>query len=821
MRLSLYFLCFLLWVTASAITASAQQQVDFSSQIRPLLAAHCYSCHGPDQTEGSLALNDQQSVLSKNDSGEFTVVPGDPDASELIRRITSREESDQMPPESDPLSEEQIDRLRRWIEQGAKWERHWAFEPRTNPEVPNVSSTPVDSKSVDSTPWSDHPIDAFIENKLASAGLTPNPPADRATLIRRATYDLTGLPPQPQDVESFVKDPDPDAFEKLIDRLLESPHYGERWGRHWLDLVRFAETNSFERDGSKANAWKYRDYVIRSFNNDKPYDQFIREQLAGDELDEVTIESLTATGYYRLGIWDDEPADPHLARFNELDDLVTTTAQAFMGLTINCARCHDHKIDPIPQTDYYKMIWFFSDLTSFAKRSDLLTNNQIDVSPPDLRKQYAESDIEIDRTRQAAREFEQIGIAKMSGADQRRTEISKTDREKLLKKKLKSFLSKDQWEQYKKHLEILRRAEKDRQKLPPRENILGVAKIVQDPGQTFVFFRGNPHSPTDPVQPGFPEVLCQNEHFEIVPPPKSPILDHMPVGRRRTLAEWLTDPQHPLVTRVIVNRLWQFHFGRGIVRTSNNFGLLGIPPTHPELLDWLAGTFVRDQWSIKSMHRRIMKSQTYQMSSAHHASGVRSDPGNDLFWRFNPRRLSAEEVRDSILMVSGDLNRKVFGPSIYPSLSPEVLAGQSRPGEGWGKSSPEDQNRRSIYIYVKRSLLPPLLSEFDYPDPDQTCEARFMTLGPGQSLALMNGDFVHQAARRLSQRWKLAQSNTIEESVKRLIHQVLGRPATKQEIVECMDLVKFLENNPKYTRAQAMQLLALSVLNWNEFLFVD
>ncbi len=354
-------------------------EIDFTKQVQPILAKRCYACHGPDEAESGLRFIDKESAFAETDSGEFAIVAGDVEASMLIARITSEDEFERMPPEGDPVSPKEVEVLRQWIEQGARWDKHWAFEPMTPAEPPHVAD-PL---------WNEYPIDAFIYDSVESVGLKPSEPASRATLIRRAYYDLTGLPPSVEQVKKFVGDSDPLAFEKLVDELLESPHYGERWGRHWLDLVRYAETNSYERDGPKPNAWKYRDYVIKSFNDDKPYDQFVHEQLAGDELDEVTTETLTATGYYRLGIWDDEPVDPVQARFDEMDDIIMTTGQALLGLTINCARCHDHKIDPIPQKDYYSMLAFLADVTRWGSRGDQSSNNQIDVSPPELAARYS------------------------------------------------------------------------------------------------------------------------------------------------------------------------------------------------------------------------------------------------------------------------------------------------------------------------------------------------------------------------------------------------------------------------------------------------
>lgn len=778
-------------------------KIDFVRQVQPILAKHCYACHGPDKAEGGLRFVDQESAFAEADSGEHAIVPGQAEASMMLARVTA-DDDERMPPEGDGLSDKQIAILRRWIKQGAKWDKHWAFKPIQEVKPP----------SVDDPAWNQHPIDAFIYHGLQSAGLKPNPQADRATLIRRAYYDLIGLPPSAEQVRAFVSDPDPLAFEKIIDGLLDSEHYGERWGRHWLDLVRYAETNSYERDGPKPNAWKYRDYVIQSFNDDKPYDQFLREQLAGDELDDVTAETLTATGYYRLGIWDDEPADPLLAKFDGMDDIIMTTGQAMLGLTLNCARCHDHKIDPIPQTDYYSFLAFLADVTPWGTRSDQTSNNQIEISgtknPDYLAMENQQKSIALQM-----RMIEQSGIVKMDAPDQRATEGPADERKMVLKEKLKDHLSEEQWTQYQSLQKQTDEIRKALRKMPKREMVMGLAKTVPEPEQTFVLFRGNAHSPAEEVQPAYPTI------FETNPPTASEFkATDRSAGRRRVLADWMTSPDNRLTSRVIANRIWQFHFGRGIVRSSNNFGQLGTPPTHPKLLDWLAHRTIDEGWKLKSMHRLVMTSRSYQMSSAGQDAGLASDPNNERFWRFNPRRLSAEEVRDTILDVTGTLNRKVYGPSIYPQLSDEVLSGQSKPGDGWGKSSVEDQNRRSVYIHVKRSLLHPLLTAFDFPDPDLTCEDRFATLQPGQALALLNSDFIHDQAAKLSTAIDAA-NIADDEVVRRTIRSVLAREATAQETSAGGTFIQSLQKEDNVSRQRAVQLYCLTVLNWNEFLFLD
>lgn len=789
----------------SAVALAADTAVNFTQDVQPILAKHCYACHGPDEVEGGVRFTDVKAAFAETDSGEFAIVPGDVEASQLIARITSDDEYEQMPPEGDRLTASQVQTLKTWIEQGATWDKHWAFEPMKRSIPPKV----------DSEEWNANPIDAFIYDSLARAGLKPNPPADRATLIRRAFYDLTGLPPTADQVQAFIDDPDPNAFDRLVEELLQSPHYGENWGRHWLDLVRYAETNSYERDGVKPNAWKYRDYVVKSLNDDKPYDQFVREQLAGDELDDVTVETLTATGYYRLGVWDDEPADPLQARFDGFDDIITTTGQVFLGLTINCARCHDHKIDPIPQMDYYGMLAFLADVTPWGSRGNSKTNNQIDVSTDEVNRLYQVNDDRRRELEAKMRTIEQAGIVKMSAPDQRATEGNQRKRDRVLSEKLADNLTSQQWSQYQKIKQQLKTVQEAAANLPPRENVMGLAVCNPRPDQTFLLFRGNPHSPADPAVPRFPSILD-----ETVPEIPEPAPDARSAGRRRVLADWITSPDNRLTARVMANRIWQFHFGRGIVRSSNNFGQLGVPPTHPKLLNWLGHRLIDEGWKLKSMHRLIMSSRAYQMSSRASEPVVTEDPNNDLFWRFDPRRLRAEEVRDSMLAVAGVLNRQTYGPSFYEKLSAEVLAGQSRPGAGWGDSPQEQRDRRSLYIHVKRSLLTPLLTAFDFPDPDLTCEERFATLQPGQALALLNGDFAHEQASRLAETIGAAESNNVTV-VQRTISAALQRSATTEEVARGDRLIESLIDEHGLSRSRAIQLYCLSVLNWNEFLFLD
>jgi hypothetical protein len=573
-----------------------------------------------------------------------------------------------------------------------------------------------------------HAIDAFIADRLKGRSLPFPEAASRRALIRRVTYDLTGLPPTPEAVEAFVHDSSPQAWEHLVDRLLESPHYGEKWARHWLDLVRFAETNSYETDEAKPHAWRYRDYVIRAFNDDKSYDRFIREQLAGDELPDGGADGLIATGYHRLGIWDNDPADKELALFDQFDDLVATTGQVFLGLTVDCARCHDHKIDPISQRDYYALLAFFRNIHPYRNGGAT----------------------------------DELALPGEAGAK---------------------------------------------------------ALAVTEPGTvapaTHLLRRGNPSSPGEVVEPGFLSVLGSP------PPVITPPASGHSSGRRRVLADWIASAENPLTARVIVNRVFQHHFGRGLVRTPSDFGLQGSAPTHPELLDWLAAEFIRDGWSLKRLHRRILTSQIYQASATPMPDALRADPANDLFSRFDARRLTAEEIRDSVLWISGAGNPRRYGPGVYVALPKEVLASQSVPGKGWGNSPLEEQHRRSIYIHVKRSLLTPVLLSFDLAETDRSTPVRFATTQPTQALGMLNGPFFNEQARILADRIRAEAGERPEAQVRQVLHRVTARPPSETEVARGVALMRSLTADEGLGARAALDAFCLMAFNLNEFLYLE
>jgi hypothetical protein len=780
--------------------------VSFVYDVKPLLARRCFSCHGPNTQEGGLRLDMPEAAVAALDSGLHAIVPGKVDDSALIARISAEDEAERMPPEGKPLAASEIETLKKWIAAGANFEKHWAF-------VPPRRHSPPEVKNAD---WASNPIDAFVFAQLKQAELEPAPPADRRTLARRAYFGVTGLPPTHEQLQEFLSDEAPDAWRRLVDSLLASPHFGEHWARHWLDLVRFAETNSFERDGLKPNAWKYRDYVIRSFNEDKPYDQFVREQLAGDELDKVTDDSIIATGYYRLGTWDDEPADPLQSRFDEFDDIISTTSQAFLGLTIGCARCHDHKIDPIPQADYYGLLAFFADVTPYADTSerDPERNSQWDMSTPEQRTHRKLLRDKIDDIGKEAQAIEEVGIQRMSDGDR---EIARTpDRARLVQDKLERHLNVSEWTQYQETNRRLAVAREELGKLPALESALALSRCEAHPEPTHIMLRGNAHAPGDEVQPHFPVLF--GDAAPSIPPAAE---NARSAGRRRVLAEWIASPRNMLTARVIVNRVWQHYFGRGLVRTTNNFGELGTPPTHPELLDFLALWLVDHDWKLKPLHRLILTSNTYRMSSAGSPKALAVDPTNDLLWRFDMRRLEAEEIHDAALVVSGEFNPAMFGKGYYPKLAQEVLDTQSRPGNGWGQSSPQEQARRSIYMHIKRSLLPPMLTAFDFPDVDATCEARFVTTQPGQALSLLHGDFFNDQANKLATRVTKEAGPDVRAQIADTIRLALDRPATDEEIAEGLDLIHRLTSVRGQKPADALRYWCLTVLNLNEFVYLD
>jgi len=824
---------FSLWAITSSVCAadapatfSAEELQFFENDIAPLLKANCFKCHGGDEVKGGLKLTSRATILTGGESGAAVDLDDRP-ASLLLEAINY--ESFEMPP-TGKMPREAIAKLTKWVEMGLpmpageiatgaahagppevneETKNHWSFRPVRRPDVPAVKNTD----------WVVNPIDAFILARLEEAGLQPNRPAEPGQLVRRVHYDLLGLPPSPDDVTEFADNPTPEAYRALVEQLLDSPHYGEHWARYWLDVVRYAESNSYERDNPKPFVWRYRDYVIDAFNDDKPYDQFIREQLAGDELETVTTDGIVATGFYRLGLWDDEPVDPELAFFDGLDDMAATTAQAFLGLTMNCARCHSHKLDPIPQEDYYRFIAFFRNVRHYGVRGDdtvYAASIRSIATPEEEAELAAEKEVwgrHVAELRQQLDDVENALLPQLPGPEQ---DDFKNDSVRLgtIRKHVGELISQEDFDAYAR----LRKDWTETRNRPPRSasQALCITENGSECPPTFVLARGNPQAKGDEVQPGFPTVLS-------APNPVIDLPQHgESCGRRLALAEWIASPDNPLAARVMVNRIWQWHFGRGIVESANNFGLQGDAPTHPELLDWLAAEFMENGWSIKELSRLILASNTYRMSSATNDVAFEQDPTNRLFWRFDMRRLRAEEVRDSILAVNGSLNLDaMYGPSIYTVIPPEVLAGQSRPGAGWGNSSPKDRARRSVYIHVKRSLQVPILAAFDAADTDNTCPVRFATTQPTQALSLLNSTFLNEQAQVFAEYVRQHAGESAADRVAFALRQATQRTPSAADVERGVGLIASLQADYKLSDDAALKYFCLLALNLNEFMYLD
>lgn len=809
-------------------TPNDEQLAFFSEKIEPLLKLRCLKCHSGDEPKGALSLISHEKLLAGGDSGP-AIDTANPANSLLLTAI--RYDGLEMPP-TGKLPEAEIDLLTKWVEAGApmrdievtathagspevndETRAHWSFRPLVRPPVPPVQQAD----------WVANPIDAFVLAKLEHAGLAPSPPAEPRELIRRVHYNLLGLPPNPANVVFLTETWSQRAYARVIERGLDSPQFGEHWARYWLDLVRYGESNSYERDNPKPFVWRYRDYVIDSFNADKPFDRFIVEQLAGDELESVTPETIIATGYYRLGLWDDEPVDAELAFYDGLDDIAGTTAQAFLGLTMNCARCHEHKLDPIPHADYYRFLAFFRNIRHYGVRADptVFDASVGPIATPEQQAEYEEQKSQFDRQLTALRQ-QLDGIEEGVRAQLQRGEKDdfqdQSARLEIIKKHIGEFITQAQFDEY----AALHGQWVQLRDHPPAglEQALRVKEHGPDAPPTFVLARGSPAARTTEVRPGFPEVLGFDDP-QIVPPASGDS-----TGRRLALAQWIASPQNPLTARVLVNRIWQWHFGRGLVRSANNFGLQGDRPTHPELLDWLAAEFIDRGWSVKSLSRLILESNTYQMASHGAANdaphpGLAADPQNDLYWRFDSRRLRAEEVRDSILAVNDSLNLKMHGPSIYEVIPQAVLAGQSVPGQNWGESSPEERRRRSIYIHVKRSLQVPLLAAFDAADTDFTCPVRFATTQPTQALTLLNSTYIGEQAEVFADYVRTRSGTNRVDQVEFALQRATQRAPTKPEIDRGVALIRSLENERGLTSDQALHYFCLLALNLNEFVTVD
>ena len=717
-----------------AIGAADDREIDFARDIRPILSDACIRCHGPDEAsrEADLRLDRPEDAL-RDRGGYAAIVPGAPDESELYLRLTEEVDDFRMPPPESgkALTTDQIELIRRWIEDGARWSGHWAFRAPTRPEPPPVADAS----------WGRNPIDRFILGPLDERGIDPSPAADRATLIRRASLDVTGLPPSPEEVRAFIADDRPDAYGRLIDRLLASPHFGERWGRIWLDVARYADSNGYSIDAPR-EIWPYRDWVIGAFNRDLPFDDFTIDQLAGDLRPGAATDQVVATGFHRnTPINQEGGIDPEQFRIESVIDRVNTTGTAWLGLTVGCAQCHDHKYDPISQREYYQLFAFLN--TSDEPSLPL-------PSPEDLERRSAvERDVAayLDRIEddedlvEARRIWESSIVAKglkgMPPALKAALAEPRSERDDAADRLvLEQYLRHSDAAQAVPHREAIAAIERDLPEIPTSM----VIREQERPRETHLLLAGDFTRPGDRVHPDVPEAL-----------PALP--EGRDQGRRNRLdlARWIVDPSNPLTARVAVNRIWQVYFGRGLVETDEDFGSQGAPPSHPELLDWLALEFVRDGWSPKAIHRLILDSNTYRQSSNHRDDLAEVDPTNRLLARQRRLRIEAELIRDAALEAGGLLNEAIGGPSVFPP-QPEGVMTLGQMNRTWEADTGPDRDRRTLYTFFWRATPHPLLVGFDAPDSTAACTRRARSNTPLQALMLLNDRIFLECARALADR---------------------------------------------------------------------
>ena len=987
----------------SKLPAPAAAPVDFTKDIQPLLAQHCVKCHGPEKQKGELRLDGKVAALKGGDAGKV-IVPGKSAESLLVHFVAGLDPEKIMPPKGERLTARQVGLLRAWIDQGANWPEseatarvrsaHWSLQSLKAPAVPKNASrqSPVA-----------HPIDAFISARLATNNLTLSPAADRATLIRRLSFDLTGLPPSPQEVDAFVADKSPKAYEELVDRLLASPRYGERWGRHWLDVARYTESQGFEYDRLRNNAWHYRDYVIKSFNEDKPYDRFMKEQMAGDVLEPVTSDGIVATSLLVCGPYDQagnaqaNKTQKAITREDELEDLIGVVGQSFLGLTVNCVRCHTHKFDPIPHEEYYRIKsvfegvkhgeraisspdepkipkgrieeltkeissaqqevarleaeglksatakrpatavkpgpaalarWNFDGAADAVMPGELkggakLANGRLQLAkagdyyqtapiPKDIREKTLEAWVSLAELKQggggvisiesegAGTTFDAIVFGERqpnkwvpgSGGFARTQDLAAPEESApagtlihmaIVYSADNSIAVYRNGEPYGKpytpanplhtypagkarvllglrhhgagngHLkgEIQQAALYDRAlsageiadsfraagtgvtqsevlaSLSPEQTAARTAALARiktsqtaldaarpkpkgspvsyvgtrvQPAPTKRLKRGDVHSPDEIVTPGaLSAIVDLNPDFGLSA--------NAPEAQRRLkFADWVADPRNPLPARVMANRVWHYHFGQGLVATPNDFGVSGARPTHPELLDWLAVKFIESGWSVKALHRLIVSSATYQQQSLANAKAAALDADNQLVWRFPPRRLEAEVLRDAMLAVSGQINLQMGGPGFRPF----TVSNHGSDFYALKDMIGPEFNRRTVYRINVNSGKEPLLDAFDCPDPAVKTPRRGVTTTPLQALALMNNSFVQRQAGQLAERALKESSQDLSGAVQSAYRLALGRAATREESARAASAAK----------ERGLSSVCWALLNSTEFVYV-
>ena len=841
--------------------------VDFSKDVQPLLERSCWKCHGAEKQQGGLRLDRKESALGHGDSGATAIVPREAEKSELLRRIESTDTLERMPANADPLTPNEIVTFRKWIEQGAIWpeaspagessaarremvvteadRRHWSFQPLRPMAIPSVRAVE----------WPRNPIDSFIASALESQDLQPNPRATQIKLIRRVYFDLLGLPPTPDEVHEFLADTHDDAYDRLVDRVLASPHYGERWGRHWLDVARYADSDGLETDKDRPNAFPYRDFVIRAFNRDLPFDTFARWQLAGDEYEPDHPEALSATGFLAAAptemLMVPMEEEKLRLRFNELDDMAVTTISGFLGLTLGCARCHDHKFDPIPTRDYYRLQCAFTSTT----RSDVLLTpreeaNRYRALESEWKSRRDPAKTELDqwyaaRKKEILPRLKNAKIATLSISDEQKRDLMESpdsDTSKELASRFGDALrvtddeikaafdeaERSRWQNLKRQLDDILAAAPSK---PP--SVLGIVDQGQEPQPTFLLDRGDFYARKEPVSVGFLTVLTTDRKpEEIWSDAKLRLGEQRSTGQRSAIAEWISDPHQgagALMARVFVNRVWRHHFGEGLVRTSGDFGVRGELPSHPELLEWLANEFVSSGWSVKHLHNLIVKSAVYQQSTDFDAARSEKDPNNRLLWRRRPMRIEAEILRDTIADVSGVLNTEQYGPAFKPPIPKEAMQARNlQDPYPVNVQDSKETRRRTVYMFHKRVVQHPMMQAFDAPDSAVTCSRRSSTTVAPQALVLLNDPIIRDRAETFAQRLLSETSGDMTALVERSFWLALSRPPSQSEWQASIAFLEAQVKRRAETSAdvEATKLLALTdfcqaLFSLNEFIYVD
>ena len=779
---------------------TAEQIRHFETSVRPVLVEHCLKCHGPEKRWGSLRLDSRAALLKGGDSGA-AIVPGEPEQSRLIRAIRHVDDDLKMPPApKGKLTDRQIAEIVLWIKNGAAYPdtksattrprdpNHWAFQPPANVAGPTVKETA----------WPQSDLDRFILAGLEKAQLSPANPADKRTLLRRATFDLTGLPPTPDEIAEFLQDERPDAFPRLIDRLLASPAYGERWGRHWLDVARYADSNGLDENVAHGNAWRYRDYVVEALNRDTPYNQFLIEQLAGDLLPAADAaernHNLIATGFLSIGPKVLAEVDEAKMQMDIVDEQIDTVGRTVLGMTFGCARCHDHKFDPIDTADYYGLAGIFKSTRTMEHFKKVAKWHENPLSTPDSAARKAAFDEQLAKK-----------LAAVKAAVDRADALAKASLPDgtAPPPKLETLYPEETKAEIKRLRDEAAAFEKT---VPEMPSAMGVSedKIVE----VAIHIRGNPLKLGEIVPRRIPTVLQSTS---------SARFDADRSGRLE-LAQSFTTPQHPLTSRVLVNRVWRWHFGRGLVRNPDNFGLLGEPPTHPELLDWLACRFTGQGWSLKKLHRLVMQSSTYQLDSTAAPVLLERDPENRWLGRIDVRRLEAEEVRDALIAVSGRLDQNLGGSLLTVKNRAYFFDHTSKDMTNY------TSQRRSIYLPVVRNNIYDVFQLLDYPDAAIPTGDRTTTTVAPQALMMLNSDFIARTSSDMAQ-MLLGDAGPDESHIRQMYIVAYSREATVAEITESQAFLNRIEQAlrtlpPDQRQKQAWECLCQTILASNEFIYL-